>query len=557
MNSEAEQAIQDAVDNPAAVVEPDCEVSIVDDAPLHLDRPLRLIDGKAYAATWLHLRSTIRRSYDEKSKDYVEHDPPLVQTEKALVVVDGDGTLYSDAALPQNVGPVRSLGDLGVEVRLREAPRESRLWSGAGVKRYVAGDRPDPSVVFTKIADIIDHFMDFNRSLADQQTMSKMVACYVIGTYMLDAFNVIGYLWPNGDKGSGKTHLLATTSELAYLGEMILSGGSFAALRDMADHGATLAFDDVEHIMDAKRGDPDKQALLLAGNRKGVTVPLKEPDGKRGWVTRHVNAYCPRLFSAIRLPNDTLGSRTIILPLIRSDDDRKASSDPLDHDSWPHDRGRLIDDLWATALAHLPEVRRYYKEAAKCAPVTGRSLDPWRGIFAVALWLETEHGPGGLFQQMLDLFHAYQTERSDLEATDPMRIAIKALERMMDRQDAVLAETAVLARTMNEIAREAEIVGVDDDFTNSKKAGWLLQRLRFKKAERAGNKRRWRISRSELASLARSYGMVVIAPGKNGENGENGEMAAEPTPFRRFRQDSRFSGDKDDHTSDESWRTKV
>jgi hypothetical protein len=42
-------------------------------------------------------------------------------------------------------------------------------------------------------------------------------------------------------------------------------------LRDMADYGATLAFDDAEHLSDPARTDPDKRALLL-----------RHPDGSAG-----------------------------------------------------------------------------------------------------------------------------------------------------------------------------------------------------------------------------------------------------------------------------------
>jgi hypothetical protein len=35
-------------------------------------------------------------------------------------------------------------------------------------------------------------------------------------------------------------------AELGYLGLVLLAGGSYASLRDMADYGATLAFDDAE-----------------------------------------------------------------------------------------------------------------------------------------------------------------------------------------------------------------------------------------------------------------------------------------------------------------------
>jgi hypothetical protein len=181
----------------------------------------------------------------------------------------------------------------------------------------------------------------------------------------LDAFNVIGFLWPNGEAGSGKTNLLIVVTEMAYLGQLILAGGSFASLRDLADYGATLAFDDAENISDPKQTDPDKRALLLAGNRRGSSVPLKEPDGPGKWKLRYVNAYCPRLFSAIRMPDTVLATRTIIIPLIRTSDRDKANFDPLDYALWPHDRKALQDELWAIGLANLQMLHDYENQVAQ------------------------------------------------------------------------------------------------------------------------------------------------------------------------------------------------
>ena len=59
--------------------------------------------------------------------------------------------------------------------------------------------------VFTRVTNVVSHFIDFDRSLADQKTMAEAIACYILSTWFLDAFNVIGFLWPNGDRGSGKT----------------------------------------------------------------------------------------------------------------------------------------------------------------------------------------------------------------------------------------------------------------------------------------------------------------------------------------------------------------
>jgi hypothetical protein len=481
------------------------DVELLDAPPERLARPLCLAAGHAYAVAWLHKQTTVRQWVDKKTGDIVVFDPPKVTVEMVLIVVRDDGHVFAD--VPSILPGAAPLSQLGLTVSLPIQPAPGRAWSGAGVKRYVNGERPEPADVFRRVARVIDRFMDFSRSLASQETMCEMIACYVLMTYLLDAFNVVGYLWPNGDKGAGKTNFLVVVAELAYLGQVILAGGSYASLRDLADCGAFLAFDDAEGIMDVKRTDPDKRTLLLAGNRRGAHVTVKELVNDQ-WTTRHIDAFCPRAFSAIRLPDDVLGSRTITVPLVRSADAHRAKVNPLDYTTWPCDRRRLVDDLWAVGLAHLADLREYDTRAAGRSSLTGRDLEPWRGILAVALWLEEAHGVEGLFGRMEKLSVDYQTERGDLEGRDPVRVAIRALQKMVsESEDADFTfAPKELAERMNQFVAEDDSSPDGKEFTNPRKVGWLLRKLRFKKGTR-DKSRQWQTSMAEVNSLARAYGM--------------------------------------------------
>jgi hypothetical protein len=522
------------------------KMELLREAPKQLTRPLMLIDGRAYAATWLWVRTTITEERDRHG-EIVTLPMPKKSEQRMLFVVRDDGQLFGEV----DDSGVKPWAELGLTVHLPEIPEDSRLWSTAGVVRYRRGDRPDSIETFRKIVAVVDHFMDFKRSLASQESMCELTACSIMATYFLGAFSVIGYLWPNGDKGSGKTQYLLMFGEMAYLGQVILAGASYATLRDLADYGATLAFDEAERIMDRKNGDPEKQGLLLAGNRRGSTVPVKELTGSKIWRTRHINTFCPRLFAAIRLPDEVLMSRTITIPLLRSTDEERANRDPLDHEIWPYDRRQLIDDLWALGLAHLPTLRTYEKTAIQKAQLNGRNLEPWRAILAVAAWLDSqdsheelqqldidldiddENGETakrhGLLHRLERLSMAYQGERSDLEAHDPVRLLILALAEMATGYlrfgvSLMEFETSELVEHINRVAKDQEVVDGDEKVTNARRIGWLLKRLRFQKATPGKTRKRWKTTTAEIISLARAYGMTVSL-GENDKNGENGETA--------------------------------
>ena len=273
-------------------------VELLETAPPTMARPIALIDGRAYCAAWLHTRVTRTESVDHRGY-IVKHNPPIVEYVQKLYIMRDDGALFGD-------GADKPLDDLGVVLHLKEIPPNEKLLSARGVKMYHAGYRPKSVDVFHRLVSVVNRFIDFERSLADQETMCEMVACYALATWFLDAFNVCGFLWPNGERGSGKTKFLTVIAELSYLGQVILAGGSYAALRDLADYGATLCFDDAENLADPKKTDPDKRALLLAGNRRGNTVAVKEISGDKTWQTRYVNTFCPRCFSAINIPDAVL-----------------------------------------------------------------------------------------------------------------------------------------------------------------------------------------------------------------------------------------------------------
>jgi hypothetical protein len=517
-------------------------IEILDMAPPTIRRPLSLVEGHGYAATWLYVRKTVTEALDEKTGQIIVYPQPVSVTGQELYVVRDDGRIYGP-------GGDQPLEELPIDVLLPEIPQAAKLWSKAGVMRYRAGQHADPLELFGRVVDTVDHFLDFSRSLADQRTMAEMLACYILHTYLLDAFQVTSFLWPNGDRGAGKTQTITLVADLAYLGQLVLAGGSFAALRDLADYGALLAFDDAENLSDPKQADPDKRTLLLAGNRKGAVVPLKELDGDKKWRTRYVDAFCPRCFSAIRIPDPVLASRTIVVPLIRTADKAKANRDPKNAKDWLHDLAQLRDDLWAFGLRFLTAVQDHADAVNHAARLMGRNLEPWRPILTVAHLLDALDTKGtlvreytvkdsdgseapqqlALFQRLENVSVAYQGDRAQLETSDNTVLVLRAIARLALAQAnqgqvsqvskcAKYVETVVFSvqqlREAFDALAEEEDMDVDwmgDERRRAQRLGKVLQRLRVHKPPRSGGKgsRLWMLTQSELQGHMDAYGLTI------------------------------------------------
>ncbi len=482
--------------------EPEDPFEILDGAPDMIRRPLCMVEGRGYLFT---------RVFGGRGGSGMDY----------RVILCSDGRVCTDMPLE---GVIPS-AELGISVDLPQMPRRDKLLSGAGLKDFLAGDVMHPVDLLQRVCRVVDHFMDFNYCFGSQQHMSLFVALYIMATYFLDSFDVIGYLWPNGDKGCGKTKLISIVTSLGYLGELITVGSTSASMRDLAALGGILGFDDAENIM--KRGaDPEKRALMLAGNRRGVTVTLKEKV-KDQWETKHVPIYCPRVYSAINQPDDVLGSRTIVIPLVRSADSTKAGLDPSGPESWPQGvvRRELVDSLWLTGLKHMPAVRECYRRVPERVNVTGRDLEPWRGVLAVALWLEECHQAEGLFGVITGLMRTYIRERSDIVEDPCTVVLVKALCRIRHigenrnktgKEDVLVFMPGNVADIMCNIAIAEDIPYEGDHYVSVQRVGVMLKQQRFKRGVRSATGRCWMASVNRLEQLAKAYGVDHGGAGAEG-----------------------------------------
>lgn len=524
-------------------------IELLDFEPTTIRRPMSLVEHidekgnkatRAYAAIWPNAKVTVSEAVDKQTGNIIKYDPPLVTTQKVLCLVRDDGVVFGREVDGRLIGD-KDLAEIDTVVTLNEVPAPDRLWSIPAMKAYRKGYRPDPVDLFTRLTDVVDRLIDFDRSLADQRTMSELIACWILHTWFLDAFNVASYLWPNGERGSGKTQLLMLVASLSHLGLAILSGGSYAALRDLADYGATLAFDDCESLADPNnKNNEEKRALLLAGNRRGTFVTMKEVGADQKWHTRYVDNFAPRIFSAIRIPDPVLASRTIIVPLVKTADSGRGNTDALDYSEWPHKKETLTDDCWALSLANMNVLREYESRVGQEAELTGRNLEPWRAPLALALWL-TDRGATGLWKRIHQVSLGYHNERSDIESEDLTRWVIQGLlQCLVDRGCDVVTTCDVSpegiphvfkTRTITEAVKEIvekDDLGYDLERINSRRIGHILKRLRIKSHREPGTGQRgWILSRAELEKYVVAFG--VIPPEKTSQ-----VVTTSQTPPSRF-----------------------
>jgi hypothetical protein len=414
-----------------------------------LARPLSIVGDHTYAAIWPYVR---RRGA-----------PRPIGRELIFVRDDGHLVIGSaeDSAPPELLLPLPA----------RPPLPEDRLWSGAGLQRYLDGSRPDPADVFRRLVAVLNQFVDFTGSLAEPALMAEFFATYILTTWFSPAFSILGLLWITGDHGAGKSRLLSLLARLAHLGLFLPVPPPPAALRALAGLGASLAVDDANFLGHQSPAfnwsSPSRHSLLLAGRQRGalVTVTQVGPGVAHGARhTRQLDVSGPRIFAAVHQPQPAIAGYFLVVPLVRTAAVALAAADPADPAAWPAGMSPrdLVDDLWALALSRLRDLPPHLPLAAQAAaapapqlpftpavaatPLLGASLQPWHALLAVASWLSAS-GPGtavpGLLNRLLGLAQAYHAHRPAFETSDFTILILRALFECVSAQYSALASAAL------------------------------------------------------------------------------------------------------------------
>ena len=182
----------------------------------------------------------------------------------------------------------------------------------------------------------------------------------------------------------------------------------------------------------------------------------------------------------------------------------------------------MIDDLWGLALTNLPKLSNYEADANARASLTGRNLEPFKAILAVAAWLE-EEGAAGLWKRMNDLSVAYQGERQEMESTDLTTLVVRAICKCLvptcdvstfcDVCDVFLDTQKVFIRTkeITEVAKaiaEEQELGIPEESISDRRIGWIIKKLRLESGREPGTgKHGWKVSQLEMQRFVFAFGL--------------------------------------------------
>jgi hypothetical protein len=322
---------------------------------------------------------------------------------------------------------------------------------------------------------------------------ATLLAVWTVGTYFHALYPAFPRLSLSGERGSGKSKVLALLHALAWNAMEIVTPTPAVLFRLITEFRATLLLDELEGLNRDDAGEV--RALLNAGYKAGAVVPRVE-----GKDTRRVEAfpvYAPAVVAAIRAPNPVTEDRCIPITMQRGLSKTKINATVNPHDA---DFARMRAACYALLLDRWQAMRGAV-DAVDLPPwLNARARELWAPLLAIADLADDETDDTPHRTALLTLAKEHVDDRATLSEEG------EAVFKVLD--DCLGSALSVMVRPRDLVDPLHKLLRWRDPPTPETVGQWLSRRFRIPKDKppRDSEGVRYRVTREVLDGLKDRYG---------------------------------------------------
>lgn len=244
---------------------------------------------------------------------------------------------------------------------------------------YVNGKTVKANALYSSIKQLFQKYVVVSDEFFD------VVVSYIMMTYIYVLFQVIPYLWINGEKGTGKSTIMKIMSKLCFNPMFCSNVNPANIFRQIDNDGSTIILDEFE-----KMYGEDKQEIIKILNQ-GFNIDGVVPRcvGQSNQI-RKFRSFSPKIMGGISNIDDVLFERVIkytttkvkniTVPKFREDQNTKI------------ELNKLVDDLYIFGLIYAPKIKEIYdKSEVSFKGYTLREDDLWNPLLCIAKIIDTEN----------------------------------------------------------------------------------------------------------------------------------------------------------------------
>lgn len=158
-------------------------------------------------------------------------------------------------------------------------------------------DHPEPFGSVSELVGSIDAYL--HRYVDLSESFRTLASCYILLTWVYDAFNELPYLRFRGDYGSGKTRALFVVGSLCYKAFFASGASTVSPIFHTLDaFRGTLVFDEADFRFSDEKSELVK--VFNNGNVKGFPVLRTQVTQKKEFEPRAFNVFGPKVVAMRR-----------------------------------------------------------------------------------------------------------------------------------------------------------------------------------------------------------------------------------------------------------------
>ncbi len=277
----------------------------------------------------------------------------------------------------RKVYEITSAKDFGIILTHQEAI-DSKL-SLSNFANYVEGKIVKANDVFNIIKALFKKFVVVQKEFLD------VIVCYIMMTYVYVLFQVIPYLWLNGERGTGKSTIMKIMSKLCFNAMFCSNVNPANIFRQIDNDGSTIILDEFE-----KMYGEDKQEIIKILNQ-GFNIDGVVPRcvGQNNKIKKF-RSFSPKIMGGISNIDDVLFERVIKYTTVKVKNVKITKY--REDKSVKRTIDNLVDDLYIFGYIYADKIKDIYDNAQ--VSFEGYSLredDLWNPLLCVAKVIDEEN----------------------------------------------------------------------------------------------------------------------------------------------------------------------
>lgn len=244
---------------------------------------------------------------------------------------------------------------------------------------FVDGKTVQANNLFRKIYDFL------KRYIVVSEEFYYVLVSYIMMTYIYVLFQVIPYLWINGEKGTGKSTIMKLLNKLCFNPLFCSNINPANIFRQIDNDGSTIILDEFEKMYGEEKQEIVK--LLNQGFNKDGVVPRCV--GQNNQIKKF-RSFSPKIMGGITNIDDVLFERCIKYTTERIKNikitkyrENKETEKEIDY---------IVQDLYIFGLVYAEKIKKIYDNIdVEFKGKTFREDDLWNPLLCIAKIIDQEN----------------------------------------------------------------------------------------------------------------------------------------------------------------------